>query len=89
MSTLTLIDQSDTLALPLAALVELRQQLLRVRPRDRQAGDGRDVGPLRARSVLVRRVARCGWVAWVNAEELDRTTLDGGRVASRAIGIAR
>ena len=68
---------------------DLLQQDLRIRPRDRQARNLRDVLALRARGVLVGRETGSGRVAGVQRDELYATALHRRRVACGALGVRR
>ena len=65
------------------------EQHLCVGPRNRQAGDRGYVLPKRAIRILIRREPRGCGIPWIHGEELNRSTLDGVRVASRAMWVAR
>ena len=81
-----MIDEPDCSITP--ASLNFFEQHLRVGPRNRQAGNGGYVFSDRAIRVLIRWESRSGGVSWVNGEELDRSTLDGVWIASRAMWVS-
>lgn len=69
-----------------AVAVERSQQGFSSRLRDRQRGDPwDDIGDIRARRILVRRIARSSRITGVSREEEGRALLHGVGVSGRAI----
>ena len=81
-----MIDEPDCSIGP--ASLNFFEQYLRVGPRNRQTGNRGYVLSGRAIRVLVRWESRSCGVSWVHGEELDRSTLDGVWIASRAIWVS-
>ena len=71
-----MIYQPHFLAKEGVVLIKSAQDGLGIGPRNRKTWDFRDVEWLCSRTVLVRWVTRRGGVAWVDADELDTSSLD-------------
>jgi len=81
-----MVDESDRSISP--ASLDFFEQHLGVGPRNRQAGNRGYILAERAICVLVRWESRSCGVPRVHGEELNRSTLDGVWIASRAMWVS-
>ena len=80
-----MIDEPDSSVGP--AFLNFSEEYLCIGPRNRQAGNRWNTFPECAIRVLVRGEAWGHGISRVHGDELDRSTLDGVRVTSRAVWI--
>jgi len=81
-----MIDEPDCSIGP--APLDFFEQNLCIGPRNRQTGNRGHALPERTIRVLIRWEPRSCGVSWVHGDELDRPTLDGVWIASRAMWIS-